>query len=611
MTKPWILVEKDRIDALDSGVGLIGDGNFYGSGKTFSYSKYILENNSNNLILSDSHILLDELYVGIDHITNINKFITYPLWGKKFIFSDFQQELYNKPKCLCNLYFDSQLFSLGKLGWWTDGFCKKCTHYYECRHKRNNKGLFNISGYKINKLIMAPKSYIYTELIDNIMSKFNKLILILDENLFNTMYRQFNLNSDAITGFNRFVQRMIVFNKDLRGFYKDFKEILKAISNAINFGVDKTEINKKMMTFIGSYDINAIKLWNETLKFTVLNNSSYVDNNYNIFNYFENIFEDGIKNGDFLNNIVMDKQKFNFTYFINKIDRVREIVHKVYQTILTDASLEKDDIIRLFPDFEDNFKFLYNETLKSKAKFKNVYIARLNNKKYGKYKKNSLINPRTHKLTPTFYTIAQETNRIMIAEHSKGNNIGLIIAMQEVYNHLKVKLKPTVTKYQLQVYFDYYYYLKGKNAYSNVNWITLFGSCNIPLQVREVMNRFWNISMDRLTDLFGPGTMTDGAHRGRALNRPNEINLYVFGNIERGRFNNEQNFYGILRIKHEKLLSYISREGGLTISEISDYVGKSEKPTRELLNLLLDNNILRWESKQIGKGRPKKIWKVI
>ena len=62
MTKPWILVEKDREDAFDSGVGMIADGNIQGSGKIYSWSKIVIENNYNNTILSNNHALLDELY---------------------------------------------------------------------------------------------------------------------------------------------------------------------------------------------------------------------------------------------------------------------------------------------------------------------------------------------------------------------------------------------------------------------------------------------------------------------------------------------------------------------------------------------------------------------
>ncbi len=610
MTKPWELLEKSRIDALESGYSLIGDVNIQGTGKTYSWSKIILERNINNIILSNNHALLDELYINIDQISNINKFYTYPLWGKKFIFNPFQQGLYNKPKCLCNYYINHSMFKLGILGWWTDGFCKKCIYRYDCRHKRNNKELFTLADRKINKFIMAPKSYIYTDLIDDIIDKFNRLILILDENLLNIMYRQFNLNSDSIRNFNVIVRQMVLFNTELRELYRDIIPIFMAIDNTINYDIGVNNINTQFNTFIESYDIQDVILWNNTLKQTALNHAGYINNTYNIFNDIINILDDGKVNGNFSDNIVIDKYraKPNFTYFINKIDRVREIVNNVYITICTDASQREETIKALFPDFAEDFKFLYNQTIKSHAKFKSVNIARLGNESYGKYKKNSLINPRTHLITNPFRTIAKETKYIILDEHRNGKNKGLIVAMQEVLKHLKPLFKPIIDRHNLEIYFDYYYYLKGKNAYSNVDWIVLFGSCNIPEDVREWMHKAWNISLKELEWLFGAGTMIDGAHRGRPLLRPNEINLYVFGNIIRGYFDNERNFYGALRIKYKELLDQIKRRGGANIRYISQFLGKSENTTRDLLNMLLDNGVLKWTRKNIGHGQPQKIW---
>lgn len=234
----------------------------------------------------------------------------------------------------------------------------------------------------------------------------------------------------------------------------------------------------------------------------------------------------------------------------------------------------------------------------------------MDNLKYGEYRKDTLINQRTHEVSETFNRLVLETKRIMLDEHENDNNIGLIISMKEVYNHLKRMLNPVALKNDMKVYFDYYFYIEGKNDYSNVLWIVLFGSCNIPERVRDIMHNFWDISKEDLYFLFGPGEMIQGAHRGRDIFRPFIINLYIFGNIVRGYFNNEKPFYGVLRLKYKKLLNYIAKQGGCELNEIVEFMDVGRNTTIDILKKLLDNGFLRYILKKRARGRPHKIWVV-
>lgn len=616
ITKPHIILEDERIAAIKSGYKIIGDGNLQASGKTTEQARISMENNINNIILLNNHFIMDELYNNLRNLLPefFGKYILYPLFGRDYILTPEEQDMYKIPtKCLCSLYKNDNLFKLRQLGLLPDNYCSTCDDYLYCPHKMQNRELFLATENKfstIPKLIMAPKSYVYTELIDSILDKFNKLILILDENILNITYRQYNLTPTSIYNFNKLVNRLSRYNKKLKELYKDLAPVLMAIDNAIRYiGVDENNINDKLMEFRGSYNMEDCYSWNGMLKNTAMNKSMWVNNTSNIFNNIINIFN-AVKDDDFSIGISIDRDKEMFSYFDNKIDRIRDIVNRAYMTIMTSSDLTQQRMLNLFPDFADNCKFLHNITLKEKAQPKNFYIYRMHNMVYGRYKKDTLINPITHITTNTFIELAKESRRIILNEHSNGQNIGLIISMKEVYEHLKPILSPVALKNDMEVYFDYYFYIEGKNAYNNVNWIILFGSCNIPKRVRDIMHNFWGIDMKDLYFLFGPGQMIQAAHRGRFILRPNEVNLYVFGNIIRGQFKNEKNFYGVLRLKHKKLLNYITKQGGCELVEIEEFMDYARPKVLKILKQLLNEGILRYTLKKRARGRPHKIWQV-
>ncbi len=658
MTKPWELLEKGRIDAFDS-YKYIFDANVQGAGKTISWISILLNMNRNNALIDNTHELNDEINLSMMYNHNI-KIGDSPaiinLFGKYFEnISPMLQKERGYPKCMCNFFEDPDYY-LKKLNFFPDGWCyypekiteeelekltdkelgklilenKKghCPYVYHCKHKEmiqeairslNLKTIPNHPNYKkrpkhlnINIIWLMVKSYLETEMIDTFL-KADKPIGILDENILGLCFEQVTLDIKSIRKFNTLAQKLVSKNHTLKEVWTPFKNILKLISNYLTFDneidIEKKakEITKAISDFLDSFEIDVIVKWNNRFKEAALKNVKEIKGTYNIMDYFIKMLHDNKKNTEnFEQNISIDKDTPVISLFISRVEHIRSIVQRFYKLIFTDAMLpmfikEMTELLQIGDDYE----ILHNKNLE--ATWKEIKVLKLNSMR-GSYSRNTLLDLTKDNYSDAFYTLIKHSRNIIEFEAKKDRNIGLIGIKKEFKSDVKVSLENIIKKYNSKVYFEHYGNAEGKNAYSDVDWIILFGGYNTPLRVRNIITKIVGIDMEKLEYLYGPGALIQMAHRGRPLLRPGEISLYSLTNEIRGCFDRETDFKGILSIEHENLLRWIVKQGGVTTKEVEEYLDKPNQSVLDILNKLEKEGLVKSVKKSFGRGRPTWFW---
>lgn len=176
--------------------------------------------------------------------------------------------------------------------------------------------------------------------------------------------------------------------------------------------------------------------------------------------------------------------------------------------------------------------------------------------------------------------------------------------------NIQKELKDTIKEYNANVRYANYGGVAGLNRYSDVDWIILFGSYNIPQDVRRIRSKQTGISEDKLEWIYGPGTLKQMSHRGRTIQRPNVVSLYSLTNMIKGVFPQEEEFFGITEVKYRDLINWIARRGGVKTKDIEIHLNKPNKSVLNILNKLYKEGLLKSVKKSFGRGPPSWVWYV-
>ncbi|KKK67825.1 hypothetical protein LCGC14_2950200, partial [marine sediment metagenome] len=361
--------------------------------------------------------------------------------------------------------------------------------------------------------------------------------------------------------------------------------ILKTIDNYLTYEKDENlevkveAINKAILELLSSFKIEDIVDWNNKFKEAALKKVKFIKGTYNIMGYFIKILNENKNNQKFKDNITMDKETSVLTLFISKIERIRSIVQRFHKVIFTDALLPK--IIKEMAELlqiGENYVLLQDTN--SDIIFREVKVFKLNSKR-GSYSKNTLLNfLHTDIDEVAFGTLIKLSKQIIQFEGERDNKVGLLGSMKLFQSNLfstniQKELEQTIKDNEIDVRYANYGGVAGLNKYSDVDWIILFGSYNIPLEVRKIRSRQTGISEEKLEWIYGPGTLKQMAHRGRTIRRPNLVSLYSLTNMVKGLFSQEEVFYGIQELKFKDLIDEIGRYNGVTTRFVSQFLGVS------------------------------------
>jgi len=461
------------------------------------------------------------------------------------------------------------------------------------------------------------KAYMDTNMIDAFLEA-DKPVGIIDENILGLCFEQVSLKAYNIISFDSLAKNISRLDRSLKDVYNALKDIFKLITNYCTFDRDvdikikAKKITAKIMELLGSYEIADIKDWNRRFKQVALQHPNRVKKTYNIMNSIIKMLLNHEKDiVQFEDNIFMHKDYSNISLFISKVENIRNIVHKFHKLIFSDALLPTviKEITTLL-QIEEDYKVLHNTGVK--AKWKEVKILKLNVER-GSYKKNTLLNLMRDGVSDSFTELVKKVKHIVQFEAERGRDIGLIGSMKIMQHNdfdtnLQKEIFPIIERYDMDVAWDHYGNAEGKNSYSNVDWVILFGGYNTPERVRNILSEMVGISFEKLEYLHGPGTLMQFAHRGRPIRRPNEVSLYSLTNDIKGCFPQEIDFKDISEIVYRDLLNKIKENGGVNTRFVEQFLGLSKPRSIFYMNRLVDEGLLRKELRSYGRGRPSLIW---
>lgn len=624
--KIWEKFRDTRYNYYNSPEKIFFDASPQGTGKTWDAIIWALNTNKNNIGCYNTHNLIDELYWGITR-TNLN----HQLEGQHLsstLFSRFrqltkdQQRIYGMPEYLCPI--PTILINLANNGYMPANYCNEiCPNRWNCFYKDHIKEALNLPKIEnYNNICLATKSHLHTNII-NSYSKFENPILLLDENCFDILYEQKNFRQKTIDIFINLINEKIVgFNNDVDAIWFDIEDILMLIGNMIK-GKKQFTVNKKirivinrMVEFIDSLGKNPIKKinnWHEEVKKLFWNHKIESNNTNNLFDSILKIFID-IESNDqrfVFRNTIFDEPSFTYSYYINKLDEIKELINKFDKVIFNDATITESIINYLLPEFKDNFKIFRRNDIKSM--WDSFFILNRNIPKYGTYPKYSLYNPWAKKgedpFAKSFYKLAKIMLQVLQKEYKNSRMKVLIIAFKAFIKKLKKIIEQKIPeKWRLDIRWEHWYALEGKNKYSDCDYVILFGCPGKPGRVLKVFTRMFGIPKDILEHFTKEDQMIQGAERLRSRSFPYEKVGYALTTEARGLFNNEINFNGVLELEYQELLDHIKKQGGSTTKDIEIYLNKPNKSVLNTLNKLLDEDLLKLGKKSNGRGRPSWYW---
>ncbi|KKN22858.1 hypothetical protein LCGC14_0910880 [marine sediment metagenome] len=628
MTKPYIKLERDLKEELQSNKFILLL-HKQGTGKSLTSLKVVLENYKNGIFMSNTHELNDEIN------------LTYNLTPHNFInlfgadFDKISPELQIKkglPKCLCNFYDDPDYY-LKKLNYFPaewcsfpdklEGLLNHCPYIMECKHKaliqtairsldKNNPvyGDYNI-------MWLMVKAYLDTGMIDT-FQKADKPVGILDENILGLCFEQVALQAYSIVSFDKLAKNISGLDRSLRDIYNALKDVFKLIHNYCTFDrnvdirIKAKKVTEKITELLGSYKVADIMEWNVRFKKVALKHPNRIKKTHNIMNKIIKMLTNNEKDiVEFEKNLFMHKNYTNITLFISKVEKIREIVHGFHKLIFSDALLPTviKEITTLL-QIDEDYKVLHNKNVK--VKWREVKVLKLNSDR-GVYTKNTLLNLMQDGFSDSFYELVKKVKHIIQFEAERGRNCGLIGSMKIMQHNqfdtnLRKEISPIIEQYDMDVAWDHYGNAEGKNAYSNVDWEIMFGGYNIPEKVRDILTSIVGINFKKLEYLYGPGTLAQFAHRGRALLRPNKVSAYFLSNDIRGVFEQEEDFNDIYQIVYKDLLNEIKNRNGVNTRFVAQFIGLSNPTAIFKMNVLVKEGLLSKELRSIGRGRPSLIW---
>jgi len=557
-------LKKPRYEFYEAPEKIFIDATPQGTGKTWAIHPWVLNNNHNNISFFNTHAAIDEIYQNIsrfgglngqlnNYIPNVNV-----LFGKRYLLTPKQQHIYDFPPSLCpNLYKDNYLFNLRDHGFLIENYCNTCPDRHSCIYKINKETTLQAYKIKINNICMMPKSYIHTHYVDDFISNFKDLIVISEESLFNILKKEEKFFPWQIDNYIDLINSIIERSRNkrsLREIWNPLETLLFLIRNHIK-GKKNLKKERKIKNIVEGIDnfinplgkdpVSKLKEWNNHIKQSLFTYRRDMEKTRNITNGIEDILEDIIKqqklNLPMKNFFIINERDNKLSYIINKIDRIKEIIRESKKFIINDATGIKEMYDIMLPEFEDDITFFSRDDLL--IPWKRVYTLHKNWAKKATYPKYSLMvkYPKESKenFKRRFYDLINILKRCLKYEYNEGREKVLILAFKAFMKSLKEKLNPLIKKLRLQVSWEYWYNLEGKNVYSDCEYGIAFGTPGWPKQEIQVYNKMLGIPENILRWFSTEDQIIQGMGRLRAILYKYTKIWYNLTNIITNRFVNE------------------------------------------------------------------------
>ena len=606
--------------------------NIPGTAKTTAAIEYCLDMNKNNVIYFDNHRLtwdfstdiLTPSDIKLKHKLNVvNMF-----YGKFKKLTEIEQIVYGwKNTYLCNLSVLDDIFKCLRVGFCPVDYCSNyCPFSVSCDYKKLiNDNMINAKNVQtssdINVLNIMTKAHVHTELNKKMFSMFDKMNVVMDENFFNLLYTQIDLNASSLEKYKKLILSTITYDPSLHDLWIDYSAIIDKMINFLKgFGSYKVELKKKhlkkeFIEFLSSYEIEDLEQWNKLMSLTIINNiGSFKLNTLNLTNNFLDIFKELKKTKDkeklFDDSTVLDIDDQKFSFVINNRQNMLNLIEMSNNFIVTSSLLDGEIFECLFPTLKGKYKVIHDKHIK--PKFKEVW--RLKRAQYPKY-----VLWRKNKPTESFVNLIKITSDIL-QKHGPGECyliIGFKAYINNEYTHMnyiEAHLKRYIKDYsKYNIQYEYWYNIEGLNRYSDIDIEIQFGSPGVPKAYVESVSGILNISTDIMDKIMVFGAQIQAAERLRSIKSPYEKIIYQLCKNVNGYYNKYISFTNIIERKYIDLVRFIRKAGMCETTHIIDkyYSGKmSYSNVNRILNLLKKNGILTKMSKSTEYGRPKTLWKI-
>lgn len=602
-----------------------------GLGKTNLTEAFALNNYRNSMCLKDNHRLVGESHNRINDHMNFGLIKVPPLpltkIGKGFDMSidKLYWDIYgyHNKKYLCPRYRNPFINSLNKYGYSLIS-CKDCEEKYDCDWFNHNKNQTWLRSHNknYNGIWLIVKSYFGTGVINKLLDKqkdYLKInLMIIDEPIYELMFKQIKINGWLIKDYIRFIDDIIdrftrrrIKIKEFIEIWKDEKKVLEVIQkyttkkSSLSEAKIKKEITDEIHKFHKMWGVGKLNLWNYQLKLLLTKKYRLSEYITNVNNFMVEIMDD-VKRIKFKNKIItriyIDRKKYNFHYIINRKYLFDELFNRDIRFIFTDAQATKDKVEKFFDFTTDDYELLeiiYPEQFKIIRKYMQA-----EGKKYRLWKDKEY--------TELFDTFVNMINKLLLNRKDK---LIVIFCFKKFIKELRSRLKKTVERYKIDVKYNHYFYSKGVNLYEDRDVGIILGSSAKPTEYVKILANNSNFSVEDWKFMFGPEVHQDCWGRLRAINRPGEIELLYISSV----YNPFLPKYVPLNFWEENnngLINFIRNNIGCKADYIhNNYFNRkvSYERVRTLLNQGRDYGILipYFENKPPGnRGRKSNLWRL-
>ncbi|MFW9875029.1 MAG: MarR family transcriptional regulator [Candidatus Thorarchaeota archaeon] len=600
-----------------------------GTIKTHQALEYSINNYKNNICFFNTQRLSYEFHENL-----INPNSQFNLRSRDNIINQFYgkfKELTDEEKIdfnvnqshPCNMSMhDNNLFLCMKKGYTPYNFCNNyCILKYQCFYKKltedNIKSAIDSQNVNnVNIMNLMTKSHIHTKLIERMFKEFNDINIIMDENFFNIIYDQININSYYLQRYKNTIVNLVMHDNNLDSLWIDFSSLINKIIDflegfrTIKKRLKEEKIMDEIELFLDSYTPEDLDKWNMALSITAITNLNNIRfQSVNFTNYFIKILkyikENNDNNKDVRDHLIMNINDKIFSFIINKKDEIVDLINKSKKFIITSSVLNKDIFETLFPEFIDDYQIIKNNSFQ--PKFKEVW--RYTRGKYPKYTLWKKGLPTVH-----FHNLLKITSDIV--EKHRDNKI-LLLAFKDFIknqngNFIEIGLAQRIPYYNtIDIKYDHWYGLEGLNEYKEYEVEVQFGCPGVPKSHISSMSSALIIQKKLLKNILIKGEQIQGSERLRSFLYPNKKIVYQLSSIINEYYPSYKDFHNLTEKKYEILLNFIRGKGSCTTDLILDEFYKN-KITKQYLNKILNKlskeGLIKKRTKRSDRGRPSIIW---
>jgi hypothetical protein len=608
----------NRIKALDSPkkVKLLND--IPGTGKSTDAIEYCFNTNKNNIVYFNNWDLAWEFFGSVRRMKLKVTPIFHFYYGMFKQLSTLEQKTFKfRKEYPCDQCRTKELFNWLRSGFRPSNYCRDiCSRRKVCSYRKYINDNFNQAKNvqklpKINNLNYMTKAHIHTDLTTKIFKTFDNINVIMDENFFDMLYHQIDLNSYNLFKYKQLMMNISGTSKKLNEFWVDFSMIVNLLIDLtrgwkrMKPEFKRQKIIKEIKKFLDVYKVSDIEKWNESISHKVIKNPlSFKRTSINLTNYFVQIFEDVAntkKTTKILERTLIDQQEEMFSYIINRRESILKLINTSNKFIITSSVLNSKIFEEIFPELKHNYITFKDN--RYKPKFKKVY--RYTSGSYPKY-----VLWKGNKPRKSFYNLLKITKDILLRH--KHESI-MLIAFKAFLPIILREIEPIIKKYDINFTYDYWYNIEGKNKYSNYDIQIQFGLPGKPTDYINALANLLKVDVDLISEIVINGEQIQGAERLRSIHFPHQKIVYQLSKEINDYYNTQNIFKNLLEIRHRNLLKYITSQGRVSINQVqkSYFLSRiKHERCRIILEELLRGGFLKKSKKSTSIGRPEWIYQI-